>query len=166
MKNLFTIKNICIAGLLTALMFVIALFSSFISSLFGKSIFQVSDIVYLSIFVTTINPIINIIGAVLAGMLTDIYYGGFIYIPMTILVKILIGLIMIFLLKKIKIYYAIPVGYLPIFIYFFYSYFIYDISMAVVEAITDSIQYGVTVVFSIAITLTYDLKKLKLEKYS
>ncbi|QBQ07647.1 class II fructose-1,6-bisphosphate aldolase [Spiroplasma gladiatoris] len=151
MKKIFNTKNITICATLASIMVVLSLFSYFLSNITGKSIFQISDIVYLSMFVTTINPLVLIFSSCIAGVLIDLYMGGFIFIPFTIIIKILIGVIVYFLNKKIKIFFSIPIAYLCIYLYVIYVLVLYDKSSAVVELITDSIQYLVTVSFSLLI---------------
>ncbi|QGS51886.1 hypothetical protein [Spiroplasma tabanidicola] len=160
MKKLFTTYNISVCGVLAGVMLVLASFSYFLGDLIGKSVFQISDIVYLSMFVTNINPIVLIFSAMVSGSLTDLMFGGLIYIPFTIFIKILIGVTMYFLNKKLKIYFSIIVSYSYVFLYVLYVYILYDQSTTIVEAITDSIQYSATVVLSLFIVSYKDFKKI------
>ncbi|AUB32149.1 hypothetical protein [Spiroplasma floricola] len=159
MKRVST-KSIAICGLITSLMFGIGALSTFISNISGKNIFQISDTIYLSLL-NFLNPFLLITSASISGILIDLYAGGFIYMPITVIVKILIGITFILLKKFIPLYLNIFISYIWIFIYVLYAYLIFDSSVAIVEVITDSIQYSFTVVFASIFCFSFNKVKLK-----
>ncbi|AKX33994.1 hypothetical protein SLITO_v1c03400 [Spiroplasma litorale] len=156
MKKWVTTKNIATCGVLTAIMFVMGAIVSTIASMTGKSIIQFSDIIYLILF-GKVNLFTLILSAVIAGSMIDLYSGGAIFIPITILVKILIGLTYKLLNKKLNIHLIYIISYLWVFIYNLYSYILWDTSVLIVELIVNSIQYSVTVGGACLIILTSSL---------
>ncbi|WP_339020842.1 hypothetical protein [Spiroplasma endosymbiont of Atherix ibis] len=159
MKKITT-KNIAICGLIISFMFGIGALSSFISNISGKNIFQISDTIYLSLL-NFLNPFLLIISASISGVLIDLYAGGFIYMPITIVVKVLIGITFLLLKKIIPLYLNIIISYIWVFIYVLYAFLVFDSSIAIVEVITDSIQYTFTIVFAIIFYLSFNKVNLK-----
>ncbi|AKU79573.1 hypothetical protein [Spiroplasma turonicum] len=157
MKKWITTKNITTCSLLSAVMFVMGAAISTIASMTGKSIIQFSDIIFLIMLGKT-NLFTLILSAIIAGSMIDLYAGGAIFIPITILVKILIGLTYLLLRKKVNIHIIFIISYLWIFIYNLYTYILWDASTLIVESIVNLIQYSVTVVFSIAIVFVSNFK--------
>ncbi len=154
-------RQITICGLLTSVMFIIGLVTNLISIGTGKSIFQVSDFLYIALL-DFLNPFISILSAIMAGVLTDLFTGGIIYIPITIIVKFLIGVSFIVLKKFIWSYLNIFISYLWIFTYVLYAYFLFDSSLAIVELLTDTIQYFTNTLLALVLYLYF--KKIGIEQ--
>ncbi|QHX35768.1 class II fructose-1 [Spiroplasma sp. TIUS-1] len=162
--RIFTTRNIAYTGLLTALMYVIGLITIFIGTATGSSIIQFSDVILFSLFGILANPVL-IVSSIVSSILLDATSGMFIYIPITALIKILIiiTLIITYKLTKIKPL-SIVVAYLWVFLYVLFAYLLFDESYAIREAIIDTIQYGVTVIFASIFISLYDFKKIKILK--
>ncbi|QEH61777.1 hypothetical protein SCHIN_v1c05800 [Spiroplasma chinense] len=147
MKKYFDTKKIAQCAMITALMYIIGLPTIFLGNYFGKSIFQISDIFYLSSMLF-INPFVGIISAMLSGALIDLTFGMLFYIPFTVLIKILIGLTLYFLNKVISYYFVIFISYLWIFLYVIVALILFDRATAVAELFVDLTQYFVTTITS------------------
>ncbi|AHI52820.1 ECF transporter S component family protein [Spiroplasma culicicola] len=159
MKTKITIKDITLTGLLTALMVSVALPSYFLAGILNKSIFQLSDIIFFCLL-STISLKILSVSSLSATILIDLFFGGLIYIPFSIIIKVLIFLT-VYIFKnylKWKIVFIIPIAYLHVFWYVLVAYILFDSSVVMVEFITDIIQYSVTVFGAILICSSIQLK--------
>ncbi|WP_338985015.1 hypothetical protein [Spiroplasma endosymbiont of Diplazon laetatorius] len=146
MKKIKTI-DIATCGVITAIMFSLGVITVTLSNFGGENVFQISDIFYL-VFLNLLNPFLIIFSAILSGVLTDVYAGGVVYIPVTILVKLLIGITFTVLKKILPIYITIFISYLWVFVYVLFTYILFDKSFLILEAIIDSIQYSVNTFFA------------------
>ncbi|AGR41638.1 ECF transporter S component family protein [Spiroplasma taiwanense] len=156
MKKIST-KQIVLCGFLTTIMFIIGFIVITFSNITGKSILQFSDIIFLSLF-KIINPLTLITSSVISGILIDLYSGGIIFIPITIIIKILIGVSFLFFRKIINQYFAVFICYLWILLYVAYVYLLFDLSAMYLELIIDSIQYIATTIFTFIFFIIFDLK--------
>ncbi|ASP28100.1 hypothetical protein SCORR_v1c03260 [Spiroplasma corruscae] len=163
MKKWICSKNIANCSLLVGVMFIMGAVITTLSSVTGKSIIQFSDIVYL-ILLGRINLFTLVLSALISGILIDLYAGGLIFIPISILVKILIGLTYYLLRKRVNIHLIFIISYSWVFIYNLYSYLLWDASVLIVESIVNAIQYSVTVVMSSIIVLSLELNMFNKNK--
>ncbi|AGR42524.1 hypothetical protein [Spiroplasma diminutum] len=167
MKKINT-KQVTLCAILTTLMFVMGIITNLISIGTGKSIFQISDVIFLALL-NFLNPFTLVISAILAGIGIDLFAASAIYIPITIMVKVLITFTFIFLKRYINTYINIFLSYLWIFIYVLYVYILFDSSFAIIEATTDAIQYFANIFISIIILFTLrkiNFKEKIIDKYN
>ncbi|WP_051350890.1 hypothetical protein [[Acholeplasma] multilocale] len=136
-------KYITITSMMIAILLVISLTTLFIKV--GDSTIQFTTGFYLALCALMPGPSMLIVGIVY-GALMDTINGGFIYIPATIMINVLMFLIVKFGKRALKPYGSFAIGALVLMIYVLYNYLINMAnsevdSIVIKEFIIDSIQY-------------------------
>ncbi len=159
MNKKINTKNMVMIAFLTSLMVVLGMLSSYFTKQTGKGILQLSEVISLSL-VNTVPFFILVFASVCSGILIDLASGGIIYIPITIVVKLLIFLIVFLLKKRITMYIVVYIAYLPVFIYVPYAWITYDGSRAIQSLINECIQYTGTTVFACVFLKVFKNKRI------
>ncbi|WP_338989592.1 hypothetical protein [Spiroplasma endosymbiont of Seladonia tumulorum] len=156
MYRLKSLKYLATTGLITALLVVIAYISQFIQFNFGvgKGIIQLADGLFLGLITLIKGPMLLISG-ILYVTIIDLVTGGFIFIPISILIRILMFLITYFGARILSRYGAIFVSSLMLLLYVLYSYFFFGPDVAIVELIADAIQIAVATIMGITLAIVF-----------
>ncbi|WP_027063180.1 hypothetical protein [Mesoplasma seiffertii] len=143
-------RYIVLTGIYIALLMCISFITIFFKT--SDGVFQLTSGFYLALCVLMPGPSLLVVGIVYGTML-DAIAGGFIFIPLTILINILMFLIMKCLSKYITVYGAIVLAAALVFIYIPYTGLVYgfDHSVIIKALVTDSIQFVVTILVGIII---------------
>ncbi len=156
MYRLKSIKYLATTGLITAVLVVIAYISQFIQFNFGvgKWVIQLADGLFLGLITLIKGPMLLISG-ILYVTIIDLVTGGFIFIPISILIRILMFLITYFGARILSRYCAIFVSSLMLLLYVLYSYFLFGPNVAIVELIADEIQIAVATIIGITLAIVF-----------
>lgn len=170
MKNWFSYfkssRYVTKTGILVALLFVVGLTTAFFK--FGDSAFQFADGFYFALICLIPGPMMMVVGLVYP-LLFDLLNGGFIFIPISLLVHFLMFIFIKLLQKPLTSYGSMMIGGLMLFFYVLYIYLInlnlgFDVarSIALKELIVDAIQYSISLL--IGFILYFSLSKPKIKK--
>ncbi|WP_425379583.1 hypothetical protein [Spiroplasma endosymbiont of Stenodema calcarata] len=154
MYRLKSLKYLVTTGLITALLVTIAYVSQFIRIGNGKGILQLADGLFLALITLIKGPMLLISG-VLYVTIIDIITGGFIFIPVSVVIRVLMFLITYFLARFLTRYGAIFCSSLMLLWYVLYSYFLFGTAVAITELINDAIQIAVSTILGITLSVIF-----------
>ncbi|WP_338963689.1 MULTISPECIES: hypothetical protein [unclassified Spiroplasma] len=154
MYRLKSLKYLVTTALITALLVTVAYISQFIRLGNGKGILQLADGLFLSLITLIKGPMLLISG-VLYVTIIDIITDGFIFIPVSIVIRVLMFLITYFLARVISRYGAIFLSSLMLLWYVLYSYLLFGSAVAILELINDAIQVAVSTVVGITLAVVF-----------
>ncbi|WP_031542931.1 hypothetical protein [Mesoplasma photuris] len=160
MKKYFNTKYITLTAMITAVLVVVSLVTIFIK--IGDSTFQLSTGLYIALCGLIPGPSMLITGIVY-GAIIDMINGGFIYIPLTIIINILIFLVITASKKSKLIYLIMILASSLVFLYIPYSYLInnFEMSALIKEVIVDSVQFAVSCVAAIGLYCVLNKNRFK-----
>ncbi|WP_303662518.1 hypothetical protein [Williamsoniiplasma luminosum] len=159
------IKYIAQTAVITALLVALGLTTTWFHFQINGIIFQIADGLFLGLICIIPGPMMLVAG-IIYPMLLDLISGGFLFIPVSILVHVLIFVACKLLGKVITGYGAIPVSALLIFIYVLYAYLLglntgTGDSAAMTELVVDAVQYGFSVLIGLVIFFALNRKSFK-----
>nr|CAK98880.1 hypothetical transmembrane protein [Spiroplasma citri] len=156
MYRLKSLKYLATTGLITALLVAIAYISQFIWIHFGvgKGIIQLADGLFLALITLIKGPMLLISG-ILYVTIIDFITGGFIFIPISILIRILMFFITYYGARILSRYGAIFVSSLMLLLYVLYSYIMFEPDVAIVELSIDAIQIAVATIIGISLSIVF-----------
>ncbi|AHF57607.1 hypothetical protein [Spiroplasma eriocheiris] len=160
MYRLKSIRYLTTLALVTAILIIIAFISQFIKIANGKSILQLSDGLFLGLTIFIRGPLMLIAGILYAGII-DLITGGLVFIPVSIIIRILMFVLTYFLYRIITRYVANLLSSLMLLWYVLYAYLLFGPSAAIIELINDAIQIGICYIFSIIISVTLERINIK-----
>lgn len=154
MYRLKSLKYLVTTTLITALLVTVAYISQFIRLGNGKGILQLADGLFLALITLIKGPMLLISG-VLYVTIIDIITDGFIFIPVSIVIRVLMFLITYFLARVLSRYGAIFLSSLMLLWYVLYSYLLFGSAVAILELINDAIQVAVSTVVGITLAVVF-----------
>ncbi|WHQ37546.1 hypothetical protein [Spiroplasma sp. SV19] len=154
MYRLKSLKYLVTTALITALLVTVAYVSQFIRIGNGKGILQLADGLFLALITLIKGPMLLISG-VLYVTIVDVITGGFIFIPVSIVIRILMFVITYFLSRILTRYGAIFCSSLMLLWYVLYSYLLFGSAVAIVELINDAIQIAVSTILGITLAVVF-----------
>ncbi|WP_424526083.1 hypothetical protein [Spiroplasma endosymbiont of Glossina fuscipes fuscipes] len=157
MYRLKSLKYLVTTALTTALLVAVAGVSQFIRLGYDKGILQLADGLFLALITLIKGPMLLISG-VLYVTIIDVITGFPIFIPASIVIRVLMFLITYFLSRVLSRYGAIFLSSLMLFWYVLYSYLVsnFDSAVAIGELINDTIQVAVSTILGITLTIVFD----------
>ncbi|AGM25266.1 ECF transporter S component family protein [Spiroplasma chrysopicola] len=152
MYRLKSLKYLVTTGVITGLLIALAYVTQFIRIGSTQSILQLADGLFLSLIILIPGPMMLISGIIYVGVI-DLLTGSFVYIPISMAIRMLMFFITAFGYKILTRYVAFFLSSLMTYLYVIPAYFLFGPAVGVVEVINDSIQIGVSIVLAIIISL-------------
>ncbi|ATZ18800.1 hypothetical protein ESOMN_v1c04180 [Williamsoniiplasma somnilux] len=160
-----SIRYIVEASMILAILVILSLTTLFFK--INDTTFQITDGLYLVLCALVPGPMMLVVG-ISYSTIIDLISGGFIFIPITITIHILMFCVVKILKKPISPYLSFIVAALLIFIYVFYVYLLnlnlghlQAQNVAIKELITDSIQFGISIIISFVLYFFLSKKNIK-----
>lgn len=164
MYRLKSIKYLTTTALITALLVVLSYATQFIRINNTKGILQLADGFFLALIILIRGPMLLICGILYSGII-DLISGAFIFIPVTIIIRILMFCLTYFLTQKLSRYVAMLLSSLMLYLYVLYTYLCFGMSFAILELVNDSIQLAVCYIIGVSVSLILERVNKKSNYY-